>query len=604
MSHQFISALLYPMSKMRQATFWLMVVIGASILISTGCGDGDARSDTTTSTEFASGVEIAPSDSVLASERTLKTNDGGVFKYPTRGNLIILDPAIGFTPSSRALYYEIYSGLMKIADDPAQPFAPELAERYTVRDGGSVYEFMLRQGLRFSDGSPVRASDFKWSWERALHPTTGATRASSILGSISGAQDVTDGSTNELSGVEVIDDRTLRVALSDPDSDFLANLAHPIASVLSESNVKEWGVDWSKWQESAAISSIDFNEDTLPVGTGPFKLSEYEFLGNLKLTRNEHYYGDLAKLDAVEFITDIEYEGESGRLIALSEAFERGDIDMMVVQPDDTEWLQTQFPDSSAVLQPYDARGVTEFIVFNTAIAPFDDVNFRRALALAIDVDSLADSLDREVAKGLILPELTNTENVATPLKFDPESAVSELNLAQSSDARIEDFIVKFQSWLHGEFEEEFKIIASDWNKHLGITAEYETITTEKYNHLADAGRIQMIVLLVAASFPGPGAIMDDIDFTIGGASEISDDAVAAIRMLETASTTTDIVERNLLYAEVEQHVIDTALVLPLFWHRDELIHRLQPWVQDFRVPKYGGSRFIDVWFDETSPER
>ena len=284
--------------------------------------------------------------------------------------------------------------------------------------------------------------------------------------------------------------------------------------------------------------------------------------------------------------------------------FERCDIDMMVVSPDDAEWLQGQFPDSSAVLQPYDSRDVAEFVVFNTALAPFDDVHFRRALVLAIDVDLLADSLDREPAKGLILPELTNIENVATPLKFDPESAASELKLAQSSEARITDFVVKFQTWSHGQFEEEFEIIASDWNRHLGITAEYETMTIEKFNELTDAGNIQMMVLLVAGSFPGPGAIMDDIDFTTGGAAEIDEDAIAAIRMLETASATTDIVERNLLYTEVGQHALDTALVLPLFWHRDELSHRLQPWVQDFQVPKYGGSRFKDVWFDETAPER
>ena len=84
MSHQFISAFLYPMSNARQAALWLMGVVGASILMSTGCGDGDTRSDTTTSNGFASEVEIAPSDSALVSERTLKTNDGGVFKYPSR----------------------------------------------------------------------------------------------------------------------------------------------------------------------------------------------------------------------------------------------------------------------------------------------------------------------------------------------------------------------------------------------------------------------------------------------------------------------------------------------------------------------------------------
>lgn len=240
----------------RRSMVWLLAVLVGTVaaLVVASCGDGEKEPSLKDVGEGDVETVVAPSEGSPALEHLPDSRSGGTFRYPVGSNLIIPDPVIGFTSSSRSLFYEIYSGLTKITDDPSRPVVLDLAERYSAGDDGKGYEFVLRDGLMFSDGSPVTASDFKWSWERALRPVTGSDSALSVLGSISGAVDVADGVTDDLLGVEVVDDRTLKVNLRFPDGDFLAALATPVAYVLSRSNVEKWGIDWAKWDEGGYIS--------------------------------------------------------------------------------------------------------------------------------------------------------------------------------------------------------------------------------------------------------------------------------------------------------------------------------------------------------------
>ena len=83
------------------------------------------------------------------------------------------DPAIDsaidrFDFSSPSLVTEIHAGLTRIVEDPTSPFEMELADTYDIDQEGLEYEFVLRNDLKLSDGSPLTSGDFKWSWERAL----------------------------------------------------------------------------------------------------------------------------------------------------------------------------------------------------------------------------------------------------------------------------------------------------------------------------------------------------------------------------------------------------------------------------------------------------
>ena len=163
------------------------------------------------------------------------------------------DPAIDsatdrFDFSSPSLVTEIHAGLTRIVDDPISPFELELADTYDVDREGLEYEFVLRNDLKFSDGSPLTSGDFKWSWERALKKSDAGSRARDVFGLVEGADAVILGDSEDLNGVEVIDDRTLRVRLTNPRADFPALLADPVASVLKKDNVLSWGTEWDEFR--------------------------------------------------------------------------------------------------------------------------------------------------------------------------------------------------------------------------------------------------------------------------------------------------------------------------------------------------------------------
>ena len=152
---------------------------------------------------------------------------------PRRGGVLaapmtwcpIPDPAIDdayeiVSLNSTSLVTEIHAGLTRIVDDPVAPFELELADAYDVDLEGLNYEFVLRNDLKFSDGSALTSSDFKWSWERALKKSVSGGRARDVFGLIEGADAVLSGDSDELTGVLLVDDRTLRVGLAKPRADF------------------------------------------------------------------------------------------------------------------------------------------------------------------------------------------------------------------------------------------------------------------------------------------------------------------------------------------------------------------------------------------------
>ena len=295
-------------------------------LIVVGCGGSEIGDDVVPTASLLDGVEI------VGTPKTSKVGDvdvvdprssdgpqrGGVFLTPS-GNALIPDPAL-FSPTSRIgpLLGEIYSGLMQLTDDPHDSLRTDLAERYAVHDGVR-YEFVLKRDLKFSDGSPVTASDFKWSWERALKSSTDSRHAREVFGMIEGTSAMLTGDSEELIGVEAVDDRTLLVTLSEPSAIFPFLMADPVAAVLKRQNVENRGVNLS--DPFLSPSAMMFEE--LPVGTGPFKLAIFDAeQGKFALVRNDYYHEGAPYLDGVVYVTDL-IEARDGRMILnLAPAFE------------------------------------------------------------------------------------------------------------------------------------------------------------------------------------------------------------------------------------------------------------------------------------------
>ena len=186
--------------------------------------------------------------------RTPVRRSTGVLRLYAR-EPVTLDPALAGDANSTEFIDKIFSGL--VALNEKLEIVPELAENWDVSEGGKVYTFHLRDGLKFQDGAPVTADDFKYSVERLTDPATGSQVASSYVGDIVGAADKLAGQAKEVKGVEVVDPRTIRITIDAPKAYFLSKLSYHTFFIVDRRNVEQGGNNW--WLK--------------PNGTGPFKLA-------------------------------------------------------------------------------------------------------------------------------------------------------------------------------------------------------------------------------------------------------------------------------------------------------------------------------------------
>ena len=287
------------------------------------------------------------------------------------------DPHAERVPYSDAYLPEIYEGLMRFGPDGVEL---GLAAGFSVNEEGMVYEFTLRSDLRFSNGEPVTAGDFKWSWERALSPRNSKGRGRVVLGEIVGAESVMTDEGDELAGVTVIDDRTLRVELASELPSFPELLAEPAATVLHRPNVENWGFDWSSWRQPAASHIRPWYFDELPVGTGPFALTEFNFWNSTaEVNRNEHYWDALPGVDRIELVSSE----------TLIDSLDPGPLlDERAVDVVFAFGLSGLAADIDGAIGPVPVRfsvpSELELLVLDPRVEEVSDLDFRRALAASV----------------------------------------------------------------------------------------------------------------------------------------------------------------------------------------------------------------------------
>ncbi|MHA6324790.1 ABC transporter substrate-binding protein [Roseivivax sp. CAU 1753] len=243
------------------------------------------------------------------------------------------------------LYANVFEGLTRFAADGS--VQPGLAESWDISDDSTTYTFTLRPGVTFHDGSVMDAEDVKFSLDRA--------RADD---SVNAQKALFEG----IADVSVVDPQTVAVTLSQPDGNFLFNMAWGDAVVV-------------------APETIDGIKQT-PVGTGPFSFSEWVQGDRIELVRNADYWGEAPALEAVtfKFISDP---------TAAFAAMMAQDIDAFAGYPAPENLPQFEVDPRFQVLV-----GSTEgetILAMNNKQAPFDDPEVRKAVAHAIDRQSIID---------------------------------------------------------------------------------------------------------------------------------------------------------------------------------------------------------------------
>src|SRR5579885_894659 len=213
-----------------------------------------------------------------------------VLVFPNVGiqDLDTLDPAQAADENSDLAFTMIYSGLVRQNQDLA--VVPDQAT-WTISADRKVYTFSLKPGLAFSDGTPITAASYVYSLSRALSPALQANGAMLLLGDIVGADQVSTGKAKTLSGVKALNASTLQITLSKPTDYFLQALANPLAFVVNQKMIEQYGAE--DWSDAAAGHGV---------GSGPFMVKEWQHNTKIVLVPNPHYYGPHPRLNEVDMI--------------------------------------------------------------------------------------------------------------------------------------------------------------------------------------------------------------------------------------------------------------------------------------------------------------
>lgn len=288
-----------------------------------------------------------------------------------------LDPQImtAFTDQNIAL--ALFEGLCALDEKSSQP-VPAAAARWETSEDGLVHTFHLREGLKWSDGSPLTAHDFVASWRRALLPTLAAEYAY-LLYPLKHAEAINTGRAPAAAlGAEAIDDRTLRLTLERPTPYLPALTANPIwfplhfASLGKSGGLTQRGGAWTR------AGNL--------VGNGPFVLREWSANAHVKVAKNAHYW-DAAnvRLNGITFFPTENMDVDERR-------FRAGQVHLTAELPLAKVDSYRRTAPASVRLDPFLE---TFFLRFNTTRPPLSDERVRRALSLAIDRDLLSRTLLR-----------------------------------------------------------------------------------------------------------------------------------------------------------------------------------------------------------------
>ena len=163
----------------------------AFVLIILGCSDDNDAPFSTDSTDSLTTTKTSV-DNNCSSEQLADNTLNILYSDPPT-----LDPHIAQDSTSASIILELYSGLVTLGTD--LQIAPDLAESWTISDDGMKYTFTLRDNAKFHDGKKITASDFLWSFNRAVNPSTTSTTAEDYLGDIIGVSDVIAGKTDTIS---------------------------------------------------------------------------------------------------------------------------------------------------------------------------------------------------------------------------------------------------------------------------------------------------------------------------------------------------------------------------------------------------------------------
>lgn len=507
------------------------------------------------STFFPATAAEIPAGAQLASQQTIVRH--------IKDEPASLDPMKAVGLPEIQVMRDLFEGLT--SQDANGQIVPGVAESWSSNDN-KIWLFTLRKDARWSDGSPVTAQDFVYSWQRLVDPKNSSPFAwFAALSGIENAEAITKGSMSpDKLGVTATDATHLKVTLSRPVPWLPAMMANAALFPVPQKIIQAEGDAWT------APGKL--------VGNGAYQLQTRVVNEKIVLVRNKHYWDD--KHSVLTQVTFLPINEES----SATKRYRAGGIDITESFPKNMfALLKKSLP--GEVYTP-DQLG-TYYYAFNTQKGPTADVRVRKALSWSIDRRIIAEKVLGTGEK----PAWHFTPDVTAG--FTPQQSYLQQHSQQELNAQAKALLAAagygpakplHLTLLYNTSESHQKIaiaVASMWKKNLGAEVTLQNQEWKTYIDSRNSGNFDVIRASWVGDYNEPSTFLSLLTASHSG-NIARFNSAEYDALLAKASTETSVQARNADYNKAEQIIADQAPIAPLYQYTNGRL--IKPWVKGYPI--------------------
>ena len=438
---------------------------------------------------------------------------------------------------------------------------PGVAESWDNKDF-KVWTFHIRKDAKWSDGSPVTAQDFVYSWQRLADPKTASPYASYLqYGHVANVDEIIAGKKRATDlGVKAIDDKTFEVTLSEPVPYFYKLLVHPSVSPVPKAAIEKYG---EKWTQPANI-----------VTNGAYKLKDWVVNERIVLERNTNYW-DNAKT-VINQVTCLPISSE----VTDVNRYRSGEIDMTYnnMPIELFQKLKKEIPKEVHV-DPYLC---TYYYEINNQKAPFTDVRVRTALKLALDRDIIVNKVKNQgdLPAYSYTPPYTDGMKLVEPewFKWSQEKRNEEAKKLLAEAGYTADKPLTFNLLYNtSDLHKKLAIaVASIWKKNLGANVKLENQEWKTFLDSRHQGTFDVARAGWCADYNEPTSFLNTM-LSDSSNNTAHYKSPAFDKIIGDTLQVTDEAKRAELYAQSEQQLDKDSAIVPVYYYVNARL--VKPWV-------------------------
>ena len=553
----------------------VLAAVMASGMILSACGGNNtagtkAGSDTTKAAEANTETTAPANGSSTALDLAVQVGP----------NPETIDPALNSAADGANIIVHAYEPLMIV--DPDNKIVGGQAESFDVSEDGLTYTFHLRDGLKWSDGTPLTAEDFVYSWKRLADPNTAAPYGEDMLGYVKGYEEAAAGNLDALA-VSAPDDKTFVVELEVPCVYFSKLITHASMVPVQKATIEANGDQWTLKPETY-------------VSNGPLKMVEWVPGSHITFAKNENYWNaSKVTLNTLKFVLMEDAN-------AAYSAYQSGEVSMIKTLP--TEEIPSLR--NTEDFQIGSTMG-TYYISFQTQKEPFNNPDVRKALSLAIDRDYVANTVMQGIyapAKNFVGPGISDAENGSSFEDVTRKNNGADFFNVDDHDADItkaKELLAKagypdgqgFPTIEYMTNDQLFhkplaEYLQSCWKEALGITMDIKIVEWSTFTPTRRAGDFQIARNGWLLDYDDPSNMLNLLKSTSGN-NDGKYNNPEVDKKLDEANSTPDVAKHYALLHDAENMILEDSAIAPVAYYS-------QPWLQD---PKLKGTWYspYGYWF-------